>query len=211
MADYTFDPDTGQYKDADGHPLTQAALLALSAAQIEATSADVAEIAAQHAAGDLTKSEWEAAMRDTILAGFVLQFLLGRGGVTQMTDADWAELGDAVQAQYDYLDEFAAEIADGALSEAEITARSNLYAQAQLGALWKGFTVLAVAIGMTEESWHLGIVRTEHCVDCEVLEAQGWVPLGQLPQPGTFARDGGLTGTICGSNCKCWKEFRVAE
>ena len=199
MPDYTFDPETGQYRDAGGQPLSRKELIALSETQIGDTDAEIAAATEVYLAGEISQDEWQAKLRDAILAGFVLQFMLGRGGAAQMTDADWEALGVAVQAQYDYLDGFAGDLE--MLSAAETSARAGLYGQAQYKALWLGLGALMTAAGMTEERRRLG--RAEHCDDCVALAALGWQPLGSLPEPGDASQ--------CRANCRCTKEYRIAE
>lgn len=202
MADYTFDPATGQYIDEDGHALDREALIALSLVQIGDTDAEIADATQAYIDGKLTRDKWQEKVKDAILAGFVLQFLLGRGGIEQMAEGDWDELGDLVQAQYDFLDGFAEDLDAEALSDDQTAARAGMYASATYSALWAGMTTLMVAAEFTEERWIM--TPAEHCEDCPELEAMGWVPLGTLPNPG----DG---STACRANCKCYKEFRLAE
>jgi len=60
---------------------------------------------------------WETSMRQQILEAYKQQYMLGKGGIEQMTAQDWGSIGGMVADQYRYLDRFAQQIADGLLSE----------------------------------------------------------------------------------------------
>lgn len=88
--------------------------------------------AAQEAASMLADSllnlpDWEQVMRDELKGEYIRQYILGKGGLEQMTQADWGSIGGMLGDQYRYLDGFAQQIADGTLTEAQIAARSEMY------------------------------------------------------------------------------------
>lgn len=41
-----------------------------------------------------------------------------------------------------------------------------------------------------------------HCPECPQLTSKGWMPVSEMPQPGT---------RICLSRCKCWLVYRNPE
>ena len=61
--------------------------------------------------------DWQAVMRQELKKTYTEQYLAGRGGIEQMTQADWGSIGGQLSEQFSYLDRFAGEVADGKLSE----------------------------------------------------------------------------------------------
>lgn len=84
---------------------------------------------------DLTESleegqdvgEWGSDLAKTVLLLAIVYYLLGRGGLSQMGESDWFSLTNEINDQYDYLSGFADDVAAGALSKAQINARTSLY------------------------------------------------------------------------------------
>jgi hypothetical protein len=139
-------------------------------------------------------------MQVEIKDSHIQQYLLGRGGLAQMGTEDWALLGDAINGQYGYLANFAAEIEAGELSGAMIAARAAMYMAATKVAYGLGHKLAAQAAGRTEVRWMEADV--EHCPDCNALAALGWMPIEELlTTPGAGA-------TQCMSNCQCYLKFR---
>lgn len=66
----------------------------------------------------LSSLGWKDAMRQEIKDEYIRQYLLGRGGISQMTQADWGSIGGMLKKQYTYLERFGNEVDLGRLSEA---------------------------------------------------------------------------------------------
>ena len=98
----------------------------------------VSGLASDLADGTITLEEWETSMRDQIKMALGAAYVFGRGGLDQMTDADWQALSLLVINAYMYLDQFAMDIEASLLSEAAIAARSELYVGAGVGAYERG-------------------------------------------------------------------------
>jgi len=147
-------------------------------------------------------------MREAIKDEYTQQYLLGRGGLSQMTQADWGSIGGMVADQYRYLGGFAREVAVGNLSEAQVAARSRMYINS-------GREAFERARGRTEDeadevAWTLN--PAEHCPDCLDLAALGWQP--REPWPFTVAGGMAIPGsgaTQCLTNCRCFLDYRVSE
>lgn len=88
--------------------------------------------------GFITLTIWETRMRGALQDASVIQYVFGRGGFDQVDIADWNFLEDWLLTQYFFLNNFAQDIADGKLSEAEIAARSYLYFSSAVGAFERG-------------------------------------------------------------------------
>lgn len=75
---------------------------------------------AQMMSNDLLRvGDWQTAMRQQIKKSYTDQYILGKGGIEQMTQADWGSIGGQCKRQYSYLDSFAQDVAGGKLSETE--------------------------------------------------------------------------------------------
>lgn len=88
--------------------------------------------------GIITLNVWESRMRDALQDAAVIQYVVGRGGFDQMTNEDWRWLDTWLVTQYGFLNGFAQDIATGALSEAQIAARSYLYFSSAVSAFERG-------------------------------------------------------------------------
>lgn len=137
------------------------------------------------------------ALRDTYSAAY----MAGRGGRNAMTPSDWGKLGAMLKEQYKFLNDFAAEVAAGQLSEQQIAARAALYFNSATQATERG---RSAARGLTlpaypgdgstecrsnckcrldiEETstewrvyWRLGAAE-KHCTTCPERAAT-WAPL----------------------------------
>jgi len=151
--------------------------------------------------GQASLSDWQAAMRSELRESWKLTYTAGRGGRTAMTFSDYGKLGSRLRMEYRYLNNFAQEIKDGKLSEAEILRRAKLYAEGARTGYYDGLTAAMKIAEMVEERRILG--PAEHCGDCLAYASQGWQPIGTLPEPGEDC--------ACGHNCKCTKEYRTRE
>lgn len=60
---------------------------------------------------------WQRAMREEVKQENIRQYILGRGGLEQMTQVDYGSLGGVLKREYAFLDNFADDIATGQLSE----------------------------------------------------------------------------------------------
>jgi hypothetical protein len=146
-----------------------------------------------------TISDWQEAMAVELRNLHLQMGMLGKGGRSQMTASDWGRIGNTLKGEYKYLARFAQEIAAGNLTEGQIRARMNMYANKAYNGYWQGRSRGAQDNGYSEERRVLN--PAEHCDDCIGLSRLGWQPLGSLPEPA----DG---STACLSNCKCSKEYR---
>ena len=77
--------------------------------------------------GDINVQQWTLNFRERLKTTYVNQYMVGRGGVNNMTQADWGRIGRQLRDQYSYMNQFAAQIARGDLTTAQIEARMKLY------------------------------------------------------------------------------------
>lgn len=176
-----------------------------------ATATHLAPLAEQMASGSITVDAWLTAMRTEIKNLYLTQYVIARGGLGQMTAADWGRLGSMLKDQYAYLDGFADYIAKNNPSAAYIAARSRLYVNAAREAFERARSINAVLRGADEVSWNM--TPAEHCESCVKRDGMGWQPIGPrggfpAPEGESFPADG---STICKTNCKCYLSYRNSK
>lgn len=154
--------------------------------------------------GSISLPEWQTAMEREIKYINRLSGVTARGGVEQMSQADWGRIGAETKRQYQYLRNFAQEVANGQQRmNGTAVVRAGLYGEAGRGTYQEMHRKQAGRRGYTEERRVLG--PTEHCEasgdkpGCIDLAAKGWQPLGTLPRIGE---------ATCVTHCKCVFEFR---
>jgi len=150
--------------------------------------------------GNINIQQWTLQFRDELKRTYINQYMSGRGGVNNMTQADWGSIGGQLRNQYRYMNDFAAQIARGDLSAAQIEARMKLYFNSSTQAYERG---QSASVGLSlpqypgdgqtqcrtnckcewvhvefddriESTWTLN--PAEHCPDC-VRNSQTWNPL----------------------------------
>lgn len=142
---------------------------------------------------------WQREMMKAITREYIIQFLLARGGLKQMTPGDWDLLRELLDEQRGFLSQFANELPS--LTEGQIEARSKLYIRSAQQAFWRargislGWPTLPAYPGDCSTQcctncrcyWHVERVGgswhaywrlrpAEHCVDC-IERAVAWNPL----------------------------------
>ena len=115
-----------------------------------------------------------------------------------MTFSDWGKVGRALRDQYRWLNGFATDIKSGRLTAGQIRYRAGMYAKSIRSSYFRGLTEAKRLAGNTLE--RRVTTSEEPCDTCVSVEAQGWQPIGSIPEPGTDCE--GYT------NCKCYKEYR---
>lgn len=171
-----------------------------------AASGNVVTALATFAGSDpptIAPDDFRAAMRQEIKDEYIRQYLLGRGGREQMTQADWGSIGGMLAEQYSYLEGFVAEVGTGELSEAAIAARAKMYINSAREGFERANRRVQENAGYTEMLWNLN--PAEHCEDCISLNALGWVEIGSDAFGGCYPGSG---CTICLTNCACNIEYR---
>ena len=153
--------------------------------------------------GQLNTHDWTLLMRDEVKDAYIQEYVLGRGGLDQMTQADWGSIGGALREQYRYLDNFARQIADGSVTPAQIAARARMYAKSAREAFERAQRRVAIAAGMTQIKWTL--MPAEHCPDCVAFADLGWQNIADDPYRGATPTSG---HTQCLTNCQCIFDFR---
>ena len=211
VGDWIFNQDTKRYRNpVSDKSVTQRQAVVLRDDFIAFIEFNPPSPSEQLAKGEITIQEWELEMRKRIKQSYLDEFALGKGGRNNLTGANLDELGDLLKRQFDFLHNFAGQIKNGELSEAQIQNRSNQYLNSSTQAFELG---KSASFGMPrlpqypadgtqicrsnckcrweiqdrENEWRAIWVlnpAAEHCETCEG-NAQRWSP---LVVPKTVAR-----------------------
>jgi hypothetical protein len=130
MPDWGWEEGTNRYRDLEtGRFVSAAQVREWGAMAAEASGDLVAELSVMVVEGQLNVADWTLLMRDEIKDAYIQQYVFGRGGLDQMTQVDWGRIGGMLREQYLYLNRFAAEIATGKLTAAQVAHRARMYSR----------------------------------------------------------------------------------
>lgn len=129
MADegWEWSASSRRYRGPDGKYLSAADSIDLRNDFADRQRTLAAELASKLASDELTVQEWERQMRSAVKSTYGTEYLFGRGGRNAMAVDERPALAALIKEQHDFLNRFAADVADGKLSAAQIAARSQLY------------------------------------------------------------------------------------
>lgn len=197
---WPYDDETYRYYDDEGEKyLTEAQVRAISERYLKSRIKVVDELMGLLLAG-MFLPRWVNQAREEITHTYFVMYLLGLGGLGQMTEADRVDLSQALQTQYHYLNRFADDMAEGNLSEDQIRYRASLYFQSSRQAFERARTIGARGLVLPaypgdgssecqanckcwwriiefEDKWDAYWVRTagESCPTCQVRSSE-WAP-----------------------------------
>lgn len=193
---WTWNPKLLRYQDVDsGRIIARRDALTYVDEMVD-RSTIVSDTLASMVGGDvalLSPGDWRLAMREELKGEYIRQYLLGIGGLEQMTPARWGSIGGMLQEQYRYLDKFTVEIEAGALSEAKIRQRAAMYVNSAREAYERANLLAQTEAGNTEVLWVLD-PRCDHCPGCLEYADLGWQTVASDPFDGAFPGSG---STVC--------------
>lgn len=199
---WIWDTASRRYRDTTtGRYINQRTLDGLRDTFIDAQKERIDTITDRLVAGDTNVQQWVLEMRKAIKDTYITEYSASRGGVNNVTQAEWGRTGQQLRQQYEYLNKFAQDVIDGKLSPGQINARAKLYIESASQIYERGKVentgIPALPAypgdGQTvcrancrchwrivetdaewQATWKLG--AAEHCPDC-VVNAGRWAPL----------------------------------
>jgi len=151
--------------------------------------------------GNISIAGWQSEMMQQIKLTHTASAALSQGGFGQMTQSDWGATGALIKKQYKYLENYAADIANGTqVLDGRALVRSDMYADAANGTFWEMDKRSMIADGY-EEGRRVLESGADHCDDCEEYASEGWMPIDEIPEIGD---------SQCMTRCRCTIEFRVS-
>jgi hypothetical protein len=194
---YFYDDANGRYRDARGRFIAQSEIERLLQERIAEGIDRLEDFLTTLLEADADLDQWQEAFAVELRRMHTQIYAYGGGGWRNIPAEEWLEVGRGLRQEYAYLNNFAVEIASGELTQAQIQARMQLYANNAWGVFWQGDQAAKRAAGFTEMMRVLN--DAEHCNGCVAI-AGYWAPIGSLPLP--------TQGTPCRANCKCGVEYR---
>jgi hypothetical protein len=147
----------------------------------------------------ISLAEWQTGMMQQIKLAHTAAAAAANGGWAQLSPSDWGAAGRMVRDQYDFLRNFAEQIADGTQPlDGRALVRADMYGEAARGtfeSMHQRYEQLYN--GMEEEIRLLG--EADHCDGCLDQAALGWQPIGTLDDIGAEE---------CLTKCHCTKKYR---
>ncbi len=147
----------------------------------------------------ITPYVWREQVAQEVMDGHIQQYLLGRGGLNQMGDADWRRVDAMIDRQYQFLEGFYADLVSGKSTGNVALVRAGMYGSA-VGA---GFASAVAANNSTSKESRWILSNVEHCQTCLQYAGMGWQKIGVLPVPLSAEAQ-----TECMSRCQCHAEYR---
>lgn len=201
-------PDYGwngkKYYDLDtGRFVSNAAVRDSLEQVIEQGAINMRYLSEQLVNGEISLANWQRGMMEQIKLSHNAGGALANGGWAQMSQSDWGFAGSKIKKQYEFLDKFANQIANGKQElNGQVIFRADLYGQAPRGTYEAQRQRLEVANGMEEERRILEVSDGANCAGCLEQAGLGWQPIGTL----------GMIGSQeCNNNCRCEFTYRRIE
>jgi hypothetical protein len=134
------------------------------------------------ARGQITPRQFYEAAQITLKHLHNANAALAVGGWDRMTATEWGRNGGILQSEYRHLAEFTRQIAAGELTEKQIIARAQTYADSGFSRYWELDRNIQIRNGSKEE--RLVTVGDERvCPICLETEASEWQPIGTIAIP----------------------------
>jgi len=197
-AAWSYDRNSGRYRDEKGRFLSQTSVEKLVDGRIDKLESSLKRITRMLGDGSITLDQWQGSVRESLKAAHIQAATIGYGGRSEMGSAEYGRIGQRLRGEYAYLQGFVRDLIDGRISAPMAVARIGLYAQSVRGSYWQGTE-------MKEQQRGFSLMRrilddqAVHCQDCLSYSSKGVVPIGSLPLPGQRCE--------CRSRCRCRVEY----
>ena len=193
-AEWSYDPISGRYRGKNGRFLSQKAIEALIDGRINKLSAQLKDFTKRLIDGSITIDQWQGSVREALKPAHIQATMVGAGGKTALSQAEYGRIGQKLRGEYAYLQKFAAGLLANSISAPMALARIELYAESVRNSFWEG---TAIRQGRQGYSLMQRILDSQaaHCQDCLDYSARGIVPIGSLPMPGQRC--------ACRARCRC--------
>jgi len=193
-AAWSYDRNTGRYRDERGKFLSQASVQKLVDGRIDKLEVSLKRFTRMLNDGSITLDQWQGSVREAIKAAHIQAAIIGHGGKAGMGSAEYGRVGQRLRLEYDFLANFASDLLGGRISAPMALARIGLYAQSVRGSYWLGAEIRQQEQGYSLMRRILDD-QAKHCEDCLRYAARGTVPIGSVPLPGQRCE--------CGARCRC--------
>ena len=198
---FRYETSTQRYRYTSGlrkgQFVSEEQIIKLTQSVIASNKQSVMKVADSLIGGKINLAEWEKQTVIALKEMHIQSYLLGRGGLKNITPNDYNIIENKLQSEYKYLRKFAQDIINVGMSSAQFAARLNLYLESAQGTYELGRFHAHLTAGY---NWEKRIrTKTESCDDCIMWAGMGWQPIGSLPNRGEKCQ--------CRSRCGCKKLY----
>lgn len=165
---------------------------------VKAAAGDMRLVSESLQAGRISLAEWQTQMMKLTKITHSAAGMFSKGGWAQMSQAGWGRVGGIVKREYEFLRNFAKDIASGKQKlDGTFLRRAMLYGNQGRPTYYRFTNATMQDRGFDEERSRLN--PADHCSECVDQDALGWQPIGRMVPIGR---------RICQSNCQCSVEYR---
>ncbi len=193
LPQYRWNAKTRQYIDQRGRFVGRAVIRQQLDRAIDRSADRMVGLAQQLRDGAITLADWQVSMMKEIKAVNIAGALLERGGWFQMTTADFGRVGRIIRGEYEFLRNFAQQLASGKQKpDGTVIRRARAYAGAARSTYYRFVQNAWAAKGFDLERSIL--TPADHCDDCVAEDKRGYQPIGEVTPVGSRQ---------CLTNCRC--------
>ena len=138
QGNYTYDPKSKRFRAPDGRYISASEVLRLRDTIVSARVGRTAVLVDMLFEGTLSPAGFVNNMRSEIKHTVLMEYMLGRGGVNAMTQADYGRVGSMVKVQYGYLNTFTRQIINGEVTQDTARTRAAMYIDTSRAAYERG-------------------------------------------------------------------------
>lgn len=194
---YNYDDRAGRWRDpATGRFISESNVVSEMERHQDATFNTLENLTRQLYNNDITLEQWQISTASELKDAHLAQSMFANGGKNNMTPANYGRVGGVLRSEYRFLQNFANDIANGKVSEAQALARIRQYGRATKQSYWREYKEKSGGL----VQWNLN--PAEHCGDCLNLASGGDFGNG-IYEPDRLSTVPGAGDTACRGNCKC--------
>jgi hypothetical protein len=199
----TYDRRAGQYRGMNGRFVPRTTVMNLVGQETVRTEVRLKAQTRLMIQGKIDLAEWQTRMAQTIKDAHLRVGTLAAGGKQGMTPQKNGAIGYQLRQQYEYLDRFANDLAQGKLTPEQALRRSGAYSKSVTKTFHRIEKLTRQEEGFGEAKRSLD-PRAKHCSSCIGYHTNGkWKPIDQVMLPGMNCE--------CGQFCKCSIEYRYGR
>lgn len=199
----TYDRASGRYRGSDGKFTSRDRILRLVDEEAARLSTRMQAHARNLTAGNIDLPTFQKRTAEDLKLSHVRSTILGAGGRSQTTAAQYGSAGRLLRDQYEFLDGFSRDLAAGKLTREQAIARAGLYGASTRSAFHQAEKIARGREGFIEAKRSLD-PNAAHCPQCLSYSTSGqWKPLNEITMP--------TVNCSCKSRCRCVVSFRKAK
>jgi hypothetical protein len=130
-AEWSYDRNSGRYRDAKGRFLSKEAVGKIVDGRIGKLETQLKQFTRMLGDGSITLDQWQGSVRESLKAAHIQAATIGYGGRSGMGSAEYGRIGQRLRGEYAYLQGFVRDLIDGRISAPMAVARIGLYAQSR--------------------------------------------------------------------------------